>query len=946
MDGGRLFLASKAVERWIGVGTGKVAVVVSRKPWRTVALSVFVCALLSLGWLRFYDEQRVEKLYTPQHTRAFRDRRWVEDNFDDQDSEVTVMLNRENDDTNLLSWGALEEAFDIYDRVRRIRDGDDASMVTNCAEVYWTDVAYPARQAPHQTCQKSGVLAYWHWDRDAFLKDMNNDNTSIVDIINQPEKNPPPDCCNPNTRHVRIADVAAKLSYDDEGRVVGAGALKFSFYLATDLRQKYRFDPDIIALEKRFDKTLRRARFRYFQNAKPLTTFGLDKNYDWSSEYDRTFILFAIVIIVAYAYLALWNSRLGEKSRASLGLGAVLCVAVSTAAGFGLGLATGLTFSPSTSVCVFLILGIGLDDSFVIAGAVDEPFDADQEWYDPSRSALANDARRVIEAVESVEEVSARRVVNTLRSSGPSIAVTSVTDFVAFLAGSITRIPDIAAFCRFCAISVMIDFAMQLTFFVALLTLDQRRRLRKKVTTMMKQKNGDEAAEIEDDVAKQKTTPDIHDGDAKKDVELVAKVKPPACDDSKNADVEDVDLRELEEELKKDDHPVVYDDKDHAFWRVHYPKYLLSVPGKLFVLSVSAVVLALAVVGCVRFDVDMENDWAQVDAGPYKYAVRAWQFNEDHFSDAESFWVGLYTKHPDYFAGKEDMERLIDGYGDLGFVYKQSLEGNWYDQHQRWLSETNTAVRNSEEWTDSLRTFLSTTSGEGFRDKISFENNVVVGAEIDTRFKVVDTTILTHARRMRSARREVRKLAGSLGTVIVYADTFVWLESFLVIARETAYSMFIAVSTVLVVLLLLLGDVAAAFLVALCVADVCICVFGCLYWYNDAINFITAFFIVIAVGLSADAPAHLCRAFLDSRAETRDLRAKEALGKLGPSVFRGGVSTILGIAITGFTVSYIFFAFFRLLMTILILALWNGLAVMPVVCSLIGPMPTYAPVYA
>jgi len=140
-------------------------------------------------------------------------------------------------------------------------------------------------------------------------------------------------------------------------------------------------------------------------------------------------------------------------------------------------------------------------------------------------------------------------------------------------------------------------------------------------------------------------------------------------------------------------------------------------------------------------------------------------------------------------------------------------------------------------------------------------------------------------------------------------------------------------------------------------------------------NFITAFFIVIAVGLSADArasveiecgsdfllpssprdsfaqlfpqaPAHLCRAFLDSRAETRDLRAKEALGKLGPSVFRGGVSTILGIAITGFTVSYIFFAFFRLLMTILILALWNGLAVMPVVCSLIGPMPTYAPVYA
>mmetsp|Transcript_2896 Transcript_2896/g.9597 ORF Transcript_2896/g.9597 Transcript_2896/m.9597 type:complete len:95 (-) Transcript_2896:1915-2199(-) len=45
-----------------------------------------------------------------------------------------------------------------------------------------------------------------------------------------------------------------------------------------------------------------------------------------------------------------------------------------------------------------------------------------------------------------------------------------------------------------------------------------------------------------------------------------------------------------------------------------------------------------------------------------------------------------------------------------------------------------------------------------------------------------------------------------------------------------------------------------------------------------------------------------------------------------------------GIAIVGFAVTYIFFSLFKLLMTILILALWNGLALMPVVCSLIGPM--------
>lgn len=81
------------------------------------------------------------------------------------------------------------------------------------------------------------------------------------------------------------------------------------------------------------------------------------------------------------------------------------------------------------------------------------------------------------------------------------------------------------------------------------------------------------------------------------------------------------------------------------------------------------------------------------------------------------------------------------------------------------------------------------------------------------------------------------------------------------------------------------------------------------------------------------------RAFLDSRESTRRERAREALEKLGPSVFKGGFSTICGIIVTGACLTYVFQTFFRYLMTILILALYNGLAVVPVICSFIGPMP-------
>ena len=137
--------------------------------------------------------------------------------------------------------------------------------------------------------------------------------------------------------------------------------------------------------------------------------------------------------------------------------------------------------------------------------------------------------------------------------------------------------------------------------------------------------------------------------------------------------------------------------------------------------------------------------------------------------------------------------------------------------------------------------------------------------------------------------------------------------------------------------MLLLGDLWAACLVASSVIMVCLITYGSIYWYNDHLNNVSAFFVIIAVGLATDASAHYCVAFLESSKPTSKDRAVEALDLLGPPVFLGGTSTILGICLTGFCVTYVFQTFFRYLMTILILAVWFGLVVMPVVCALIGP---------
>ena len=68
-----------------------------------------------------------------------------------------------------------------------------------------------------------------------------------------------------------------------------------------------------------------------------------------------------------------------------------------------------------------------------------------------------------------------QRVQKALSRAGTSITVTSLTDIVAFMAGSITDIPAIQAFCHFAAIGIAFDFSLQITFFVVLMILSAKR---------------------------------------------------------------------------------------------------------------------------------------------------------------------------------------------------------------------------------------------------------------------------------------------------------------------------------------------------------------------------------------------------------------------------------------------------------------------------------------
>ncbi len=129
---------------------------------------------------------------------------------------------------------------------------------------------------------------------------------------------------------------------------------------------------------------------------------------------------------------------------------------ISTAAGFGLSSLFGLFFGPVHSLLPFILLGIGVDDAFVIVNAFDRE-------------------RRGRRTSEDNAELS-KRCARALARAGASITVTSATDLVAFGISSASSLPALASFCAYAAISIFFLWAFSATFFTATLVLDERRQ--------------------------------------------------------------------------------------------------------------------------------------------------------------------------------------------------------------------------------------------------------------------------------------------------------------------------------------------------------------------------------------------------------------------------------------------------------------------------------------
>ncbi|GFO29707.1 niemann-pick c1 protein [Plakobranchus ocellatus] len=174
------------------------------------------------------------------------------------------------------------------------------------------------------------------------------------------------------------------------------------------------------------------------------------------SEGDVVTILASYLIMFGYITLTLGQyksvARILVDAKISLGLAGVTIVLLSVGASLGFYSYLGI---PSTLIIVevvpFLVLAVGVDNIFIMV------------------QTLQRETRK---DGENVEEIIGRVIGHV----GPSMLLTSLSESLAFFLGALTSMPAVRVFSLYAAMAVLIDFLLQITIFVSLLTLDAKRQ--------------------------------------------------------------------------------------------------------------------------------------------------------------------------------------------------------------------------------------------------------------------------------------------------------------------------------------------------------------------------------------------------------------------------------------------------------------------------------------
>lgn len=465
---------------------------IAKHPWRTILLTWTFVLLSCFGLWRFHIEKNPFKLWVPPDSDFFLDTNWYIDKFGTSvrfqkilvtadnvlDPEVFKIMNNITHEIEALTITYKSKTYTIKDFCYKVpvvnfftsneKSGSETGVNTSQTlnkkksdseysdPTLWIDDEFYCGflNKFSLTCLQYNILDLWSSNLGSITNITQED---IINKINTVSVNPI------SGHSMNYTKLLGGVKYNRTGQIVSAEALLFTWYTVVNMSDEDMNEAgNLVGTEEWQSVELSMWEKQFLNIIKEMTSnvkgaklyYEAGRSFaDVSGEsmfHDMDKLFIGIIMMFVYAVLALSRCNWLEI-KLTLGSVGLLCVGMAYATAVSWCSILGVQFGPVHSSLPFLLMGLGIDDMFVM-----------------------NACWKMVTSSKCNKSVPIK-VGLMLKHAGVSIVITSFTDIVALLIGAITILPSLKSFCIYGALGVFFIFCFSVTFYVAVFTLDLRR---------------------------------------------------------------------------------------------------------------------------------------------------------------------------------------------------------------------------------------------------------------------------------------------------------------------------------------------------------------------------------------------------------------------------------------------------------------------------------------